>query len=167
MRGQGTPATETGQDDPRNAVDPLLLQLLRAARRIESSMAGELAALGVSAEQWRLLSVLAGPDGTRPTGHTMTEVAQAAVLPPASTTRGMDRLVSLGLVYRRPDPLDRRRVLVFLSARGVREIASARRAEAAAEKEFADAIGTRGYVGRIDSTHQREADRRIDSPAGP
>jgi DNA-binding MarR family transcriptional regulator len=64
-------------------------------------------------EEWRVLSLLA--DGS---GHSMSEIAEFALMPPASTTKLIDRMVSGNLVYRRVDPTDRRRVLVFLSARG-------------------------------------------------
>jgi DNA-binding MarR family transcriptional regulator len=48
----------------------------------------------------------------------MSEIAEFALMPPPSTTKLIDRLVSANLVYRRVDPTDRRRVLVFLAARG-------------------------------------------------
>ena len=60
-----------------------------------------------------MLSLLA--DGS---GHSMSEIAEFALMPPPSTTKLIDRMVSNNLVYRRVDPTDRRRVLVFLSARG-------------------------------------------------
>ena len=109
-------------------------------------MSADLAELGVSPEQWRLLSVLAVEDG-----RTMSELSRLAVLPPASTTRGVDRLVTLGLAYRRADPVDRRRGVVHLSARGRRRIAAVRQAEAAVESDVADALGARGYVGLIEA----------------
>ena len=48
----------------------------------------------------------------------MSEIAEFMLMPPPSTTKLIDRLVSTNLVYRRVDPADRRRVLVFLAARG-------------------------------------------------
>ena len=48
----------------------------------------------------------------------MSEIAEFMLMPPPSTTKLIDRLVSANLVYRRVDPTDRRRVLVFLAARG-------------------------------------------------
>ena len=143
---QATPDTRSRRDDHGASTDPLLLQLLRAAHKVESQMSADLAELGVSPEQWRLLSVLAVEDG-----RTMSELSRLAVLPPASTTRGVDRLVTLGLAYRRADPVDRRRVVVHLSARGRRRIAAVRQAEAAVESDVADALGARGYVGLIEA----------------
>ncbi|HKR70959.1 MAG TPA: MarR family transcriptional regulator [Streptosporangiaceae bacterium] len=84
----------------------------------------------MSLEQWRVLSLLA--DGA---GHTMSNIARHVMLPAATLTRVIDRLVEVRLVYRRGDLGDRRRVLVFASPRGRslhRKLASAvDRAEAA------------------------------------
>jgi DNA-binding MarR family transcriptional regulator len=68
---------------------------------------------GVTLDQWRVLSLLS--DGA---GHPMTEVAGYAMVPPPTLTKIVDRLVERNLVYRRVDDTDRRRVLVFLAARG-------------------------------------------------
>jgi DNA-binding MarR family transcriptional regulator len=53
-------------------------------------------------------------------GHTMTEAAEFAMLPAPSLTKVVDRMVSLNLVYRRPDLRDRRRVLIYSAVRGRR-----------------------------------------------
>jgi DNA-binding MarR family transcriptional regulator len=66
-----------------------------------------------SIERWRTLVLLA--DGE---GHSMTEIADFALLPAPSLTRLIDGMVSDGFVYRRVDPADRRRVLVFASRAG-------------------------------------------------
>lgn len=67
----------------------------------------------MSLEQWRVLSLLS--DGA---GHTMSDIARHVLLPAATLTRVIDRLVEVKLVCRRGDLGDRRRVLVFLSSRG-------------------------------------------------
>jgi MarR family transcriptional regulator, organic hydroperoxide resistance regulator len=64
-------------------------------------------------EEWTVLSTLA--DGA---GHAMGDIADMTHTPPPSMTKLINRLVDGDLVYRRIDPVDRRRVLVFLSARG-------------------------------------------------
>jgi DNA-binding MarR family transcriptional regulator len=48
----------------------------------------------------------------------MSEVAEYAFLPSPTLTKLVDRLVSNNVVYRRVDVEDRRRVRVFLTARG-------------------------------------------------
>jgi DNA-binding MarR family transcriptional regulator len=50
----------------------------------------------------------------------MTEAAEFAMLPAPTLTKVVDRMVSLNLVYRRPDLRDRRRVLIYSAARGRR-----------------------------------------------
>ncbi|HET9171830.1 MAG TPA: MarR family transcriptional regulator [Actinospica sp.] len=82
-----------------------------AARRLSAALEAE--AAGASIEQWRVLNLLA--DGR---GHTMTELAEHALLPAPTATKLADRLVADNLVYRHPDPADRRRVLVHLTDRG-------------------------------------------------
>lgn len=69
--------------------------------------------VGMGREHWQVLRLL--EDGE---GHAMGEISQAAGLPSATATRIVDMLVANTLVYRRNDPLDRRRVLVHLSETG-------------------------------------------------
>lgn len=82
-------------------------------RRVVARMAAALAARTGTVEEWRVMSLLA--DGE---GHAMTEIAEFVLLPPPTLTKLIDRMVSANDVYRRVDDADRRRVLVFLSARG-------------------------------------------------
>jgi MarR family transcriptional regulator, organic hydroperoxide resistance regulator len=91
-----------------------LLELLSHAQfRVTSRVAAALQERRSSLEEWRVLSLLA--DGE---GHAMSEISEFTLMLPPSTTKLIDRMVSTNLVYRRVDPTDRRRVLVFLSARG-------------------------------------------------
>ncbi|MFI0480838.1 MarR family winged helix-turn-helix transcriptional regulator [Actinomadura sp. 9N215] len=93
------------------------LDLPRVLARVERGIAARLAAAlktaGSTVEEWRVISLLA--DGA---GHTMTEIADFALLPAPTLTKVIDRLVSAGLVFRRVDDADRRRVLAFLSEHG-------------------------------------------------
>jgi DNA-binding MarR family transcriptional regulator len=88
--------------------------LSEAERAVNRSLAGALTAEGVSVEQWRILRALS--DGR---GHTMGDLAEAALMPHPTLTKAVDRLVDNTLVYRRQDEQDRRRVAVYLSDRGV------------------------------------------------
>src|SRR5438445_13475631 len=81
----------------------------RATRRLAAALEG----WDCSIEQWRVLALLA--DGR---GHPMTELAEFALLPAPTATKLADRMVADTLVYRRADPADRRRVLVYLTERG-------------------------------------------------
>lgn len=48
----------------------------------------------------------------------MSEIAEFALLPAPTLTRLIDRMVADNLAYRKPDPQDRRRVLVHITRRG-------------------------------------------------
>jgi DNA-binding MarR family transcriptional regulator len=89
--------------------------LSQAERRVTGRLSAALEAEGLTLAQWRVLSLLA--DGA---GHPMTEAAEFAMLPAPSLTKVVDRMVSSNLVYRRPDLRDRRRVLIYSTARGRR-----------------------------------------------
>lgn len=145
MTRKTTPA-ETAPAERIPSEESLLLLLARASHRLEVALAERSTELGIVPDQWRLLSILAAGGG-----HTMTELSQLGVLPAASTTRGVDRIVSLGLAYRRVDPLDRRRVVVFLSAQGRRAVEPIRQIELATEREIGAALGPRGYVSLVDA----------------
>src|SRR5882762_6460132 len=93
----------------------LMALLTRAERLLTRRLTAILQAEGHTIDGWRVLSVLA--DGA---GHPMTEVAEAAFLPPATLTKLVDHLVDQNLVYRRIDPADRRRIRAYLAPRGRR-----------------------------------------------
>jgi DNA-binding MarR family transcriptional regulator len=102
----------------RNSREPPLVQdlaqvLSRAERCLIRQLTRALVEEGCSVEQWRALVLLA--DGR---GHPMTELAEFALVPAPSLTRLVDRMVADGLVHRRVDPRDRRRVLVHATRRG-------------------------------------------------
>jgi len=91
----------------------LAYALCEADRAVHHGLAEALVAEGVSVEQWRILRALS--DGR---GHTMGDLAEAALMPQPTLTKAVDRLVDGALVYRRQDDVDRRRVAVYLSDRG-------------------------------------------------
>jgi DNA-binding MarR family transcriptional regulator len=94
-----------------------------AVRRLSAALEAE----QCSIEQWRALAFLAGHDG-----RAMTDLAEYALLPAPTATKLIDRMVADALAYRRPDPADRRRVLVYLTERGT---LLHRRAEAIVRRE--------------------------------
>jgi DNA-binding MarR family transcriptional regulator len=95
-------------------VDPFLPDLLsRVEREVTRRLTALLAAEGCTIEQWRVLSLLA-----RTGGRPMTAIAQETLLLPPTLTKRVDRMVADGLVYRRVDVEDRRRVLLLLAPRG-------------------------------------------------
>jgi len=89
------------------------------------------AACGLSVNGWKLLSVVEyfGPLSASEAGaHTSLE--------PAKVTRGIDSLVDQGLVLRREDPVDRRRIILSLSAQGKRIHRKVERVSRALEREL-------------------------------
>jgi DNA-binding MarR family transcriptional regulator len=88
-------------------------RLSRADHYVAQRLSTALHTEGFTIEQWRAVDVLA--DGH---GHTMSAIADRAMLAPATLTRLVDRLVEASVLYRQIDAVDRRRVLVFLSMRG-------------------------------------------------
>ena len=91
-----------------------LAQLLsQAERHFRRELERVLDSQGSTIEQWRTLALLM--DGA---SHTMSEITEHALLPAATSTRVIDRMVAQNLVYRKVDPVDRRRVLVCATSRG-------------------------------------------------
>lgn len=116
-------------------------QLSRAERLLTGRMSAVLAAEDCTLEEWRVLKILS--DGQ---GHTMTRVADFAMLPAPTLTKLVDRMVSAGLVYRRADDRDRRRVLAYLSLHGRDLYERAAERIAAAEAELTAALGDEGEL---------------------
>ncbi|WP_433493598.1 MarR family winged helix-turn-helix transcriptional regulator [Micromonospora sp. CA-248089] len=102
--------------DVPGAPADLLRSLTRAERLLSRRLAAVLADDDLTTEAWRVLCLLA--DGQ---GHPMSEVSAEASLPPGTLTKLVDQLVDRNLVFRRIDPLDRRRIRAYLTARGRRE----------------------------------------------
>ncbi|MEV0969273.1 MarR family winged helix-turn-helix transcriptional regulator [Microtetraspora glauca] len=105
--GAEAPVTSSGLESS------LAYLLSRAERAVNRSLGAALASEEVSVEQWRILQALA--DGR---GHSMGGLAEAALMPHPTLTKAVDRLVERAVVYRGHDPLDRRKVVVFLADRG-------------------------------------------------
>ncbi|MEW1588943.1 MarR family winged helix-turn-helix transcriptional regulator [Micromonospora vinacea] len=143
--------------DVPGAPADLLRSLTRAERLLSRRLGAVLAEDELSVEAWRVLCLLA--DGQ---GHPMSEVSTEASLPPGTLTKLVDQLVDRNLVFRRIDPIDRRRIRAYLTARGRREHARldervrASIAELGVE-QAADLIShLDDLIGRLDPTRQRE-----------
>jgi DNA-binding MarR family transcriptional regulator len=94
-------------------VQELAQTLSRAERSVTRQLGCALEAEGCTVEQWRILLLLA--DGR---GHPMSEIAEFALIPAPSLTRLIDRMTTDGLVHRKVDERDRRRVRVHVTRRG-------------------------------------------------
>lgn len=97
-------------------------------RALERRIIGPLSTSGVGIDAWRVLRLVQNNEGV-----SMKEVLDATNLPPASATRAVDSLVSLGYAFRRSHELDRRSVQVMVTEAGVATLA---RIETALEAEF-------------------------------
>ncbi len=96
------------------APTPDLVELLTAAsRRVTRTVAAALAEDGGTLDGYRVLRCLVAAPGS-----TMGQLVAALQLPGPTATRVVDALVAAALVYRLPDPADRRRVVVHPSALG-------------------------------------------------
>jgi DNA-binding MarR family transcriptional regulator len=93
--------------------EALVLVISDAERRLTRRLAQVLAHHDCTVERWRALHLLEHGDS-----HRMSELAEFTQLPPASLTRLIDGLVADNLVHRKPDPRDRRGVLVHITERG-------------------------------------------------
>lgn len=124
--------------------------LSRAERGVTRALSRAMEAEGSTVEDWRILLLL--DDGR---GHTMTEIADWALLPAPSLTRVVDRMVVDGVVHRTADPGDRRRVLVHATRRGrtlcrrLSEIAEREEEKLLAGSDPADAEHLLGLLGGL------------------
>jgi DNA-binding MarR family transcriptional regulator len=94
----------------------VLSRVSRLARHLDIARRSAFAAHGLESWEFDVLSALrrAGP----PFQLTPGALLRATLVTSGTMTNRIDRLASAGLVYREPDPSDRRGVLVTLSERG-------------------------------------------------
>ncbi|MBI3213523.1 MAG: winged helix-turn-helix transcriptional regulator [Mycobacterium sp.] len=95
-------------------------------------------------EGWRVLGALRSGDG-----YTMSDISAAMAIPPPTLTRIVDKLVDGGFVLRRVDAADRRRVLIYLSARGKTKARKINRQEALLKSTLIAELGEDTAVGLI------------------
>jgi DNA-binding MarR family transcriptional regulator len=89
--------------------DYLAHLLMQANRHVTRQLASE----GVSLEQWRVLKIISQHGGL-----TMREMARMLSLHHPTLTKIVDKMVAEALVYRVPDPDDRRKIRIFISEKG-------------------------------------------------
>ena len=118
--------------------------LSHAERQLGDWLAAQLAEEGCSVAEWRVLSFLA--DGH---GHPMSEIADFAMLPAPTLTKLIDRMVAGNLLYRRPDDKDRRRVIAYLTERGLSLHEQLARVVGRGQADLLAALGDKGELGRL------------------
>ncbi len=82
-------------------------------RQLENELEERLRPGGVPVDQFRILEVL---DANQPCA--MGEIAAQSLIEPPTLTKIIDKMVGDALVYRAPDPNDRRRVLILMAPAG-------------------------------------------------
>jgi MarR family transcriptional regulator, organic hydroperoxide resistance regulator len=83
-------------------------------RQLEEELEERLRPAGVPIEQLRILELLSREER----GHSMGEIAAQVLVEAPTMTKIIDRMVSEALVFRSPDPHDRRVVLINLAPGG-------------------------------------------------
>jgi DNA-binding MarR family transcriptional regulator len=93
--------------------DQLAYLIASLNRQFEADLTERLRPGGIPIEQFRILEVL---DAREP--RAMGEIAAQALIETPTLTKIIDKMATEGLVYRAPDPNDRRRVLILRTADG-------------------------------------------------
>ena len=143
-------------DRERPGVDVTALaimgRLFRVAELANDELGGGLRGYGLPAGWFDVLAALrrAGP----PYELTPTELMRAMMLSSGGVTKRLDRLVAARLVTRRPDPADRRGVIVRLTPRGEQLIDRALVEHVANEEEILEAL-TPAEQRRLDALLRR------------
>jgi len=130
----------------RRSTEPVLWQLLAAARAVEARLETDLAAQGLSLAKVGVLRILAQAAEPLP----LSELAKHSHCVRSNMTQLVDRLEADGLVRRVSDGRDRRIRRVALTAAGRRACARGMRILEAHERQAAEAVGPVGaaVVGR-------------------
>lgn len=92
--------------------------LARASDVVSGDFHESLKAWGLTVPEWRVLACLSDAEGL-----AVTELAAMSIMKQPRLTKLLDRMEVLGLIERRPDGRDRRRVLIHPTADGRRKVA--------------------------------------------
>ena len=115
--------------------DQLAYMIASLNRQLESELEDRLRPGGVPIEQYRILEVL---DASEPAA--MGEIAQQSLIEAPTLTKIVDKMVAEGLVYRAPDPGDRRRVLILMAPAGKTLFKRLRGVSTAQEQRIVDLL---------------------------
>jgi DNA-binding MarR family transcriptional regulator len=115
--------------------DQLAYLIASLNRRLEAELEERLRPGGVSIERYRILEVL---DASEPVA--MGEIARQSLIEAPTLTKIIDRMVAEGLVYRAPDPNDRRRVLILTAPAGTALFKRLRGISTALEQRIAERL---------------------------
>jgi MarR family transcriptional regulator, organic hydroperoxide resistance regulator len=115
--------------------DQLAYLIASLNRQLEADLNERLRPLGAPIDQFRILEVLNAQEP-----RAMGAIAAAALVETPTLTKIIDKMTSEGLVYRMPDPADRRRVLIMTAPAGKALYKSLRSAASAQEKRILDVL---------------------------
>jgi len=124
---------------PDHDISQYLAYLLASAsRQMRLGIAQSISDEEVSEEHWRILQVLSDERG-----RSMGELAELVLLNHPALTKNIDKLVSRGLVQRAADTADCRRVLVYISDRGLEVVGRLKKSVDAPHDSIEEALGAR------------------------
>jgi MarR family transcriptional regulator, organic hydroperoxide resistance regulator len=115
--------------------DQLAYMIASINRQLENELEERLRPGGVPIEQYRILEVL---DASEPCA--MGEIASQSLIEAPTLTKIIDKMVAEGLVYRAPDPHDRRRVLILTATGGKALFKRLRGVSTAQEQRIVDML---------------------------
>ncbi len=106
-------ATKTSAQSAKFVPDYLLYLLAAASEAASAQFHAKVRAMGLRVPEWRVLACLSDQDGAM-----ITQLARVALAEQSRLTRIIAQMEQRGLVTRRNDPEDGRRVRVFLTDDG-------------------------------------------------
>ncbi len=112
--------------------------LASAHRRMRIGLSQSIGDDEFTEEHWRILHVLSDEQG-----RSMGELAERVLLNAPALTKTIDKLVSRGVVQRAADPLDNRKVLVFISDLGLEVVARLKERVDAHHDSIEETLGPR------------------------
>lgn len=128
--------TDNTMPDPE-LFDSLPYLLAQAHRNVHGALDRVLREENVPVEQWRILTVLS--DGE---GRAMSELSRQVLMNLPALSKTVDRMVSAALVHRKQDPVDSRRVLVFITDFGLELVARCNARVGTLEKTLTEKLGS-------------------------
>ena len=119
----------------------VLSRVSRLARHLDRARRAAFAAHGLEAWEFDVLSALRRQG--QPYQLSPGALLRATLVTSGTMTNRIDRLAAAGLVSRRPDPQDKRGVLVQLTSAGLRRVDAAFEALLTRERGLLTALGAR------------------------
>ena len=120
-----------------NVEDCIFFQLAKTSQAATRFWGQKVAQFGVTAVQGVVLNCLSDEDGV-----TSRHLGERTRLDSATLTGILDRLESMELVERRPNPEDRRAILVCLTRKGKPMATKIRKTAEEANREFLGVLNT-------------------------